>query len=116
MTTPKQFIGFLGLMAVLMCVARPAWSQCAMCKEAIETDADTNSTGTAGAAALTGYTRGIFLSIFFLLGMLFTTAGGVVFLIMRDGRQSGNMMEFMDHPADQTNGKGEGQGTSLQAE
>ena len=116
MTMPKQLIGFLGLMAILMCVARPAWSQCAMCKEAIETDADTNSTGTAGAAALTGYTRGIFLSIFFLLGMLFTTAGGVVFMIMRDGRQSGNMMEFMEPPADQADRKSEGQATSEQGE
>jgi hypothetical protein len=101
MKKPKQLIGFLCLTAMFMCASGTAWSQCAMCKEAIDSDADTNSTGTADEAALTGYTRGIFLSIFFLLGMLFTTAGGVVFLIIKEGRQTGDMMEFMKAPSDQ---------------
>ncbi|MDA0838092.1 MAG: hypothetical protein O2857_09955 [Planctomycetota bacterium] len=101
MKISNQIIGFFCLTAALMGSAQPALSQCAMCKEAIDSDADTNSTGTADQAALTGYTRGIFLSIFFLLGMLFTTGGGVVFLIMKEGRQTGDMMEFMKPPGEQ---------------
>jgi hypothetical protein len=100
MKMPKKFISFLCLTAIFMCTSGPVWSQCAMCKEAIDSDADSNSTGTADEAALTGYTRGIFLSIFFLLGMLFTTGGGVVFLIIKEGRQTGDMMEFMKTPAE----------------
>ena len=54
----------------------PCWlSQCAMCKEAVETNGDP------------GLNLGIFLTIFLMIGMMFSLAGGLVWYVVRDSRK-----------------------------
>lgn len=86
---PSSRCLFLGLLVLFLAAAelRPAWSQCAMCQETLSSGAEGAETSDGTKADLGGLPRGMFWSIVFLLGAIFSLTGGVVFLIVREGRQ-----------------------------
>ena len=84
--TNRFFTILIFVLGTTIVVPKLGWPQCAMCKESLVSGSSDTATTEFQQTQVGGLGRGLHLSILFLIGMIGSVAGGVIVMIVREGR------------------------------